>query len=269
MAILLVVAALLLPKLLNGVGTGGASSGPVRDESQFDPSPELAPEDAGGNSSDPISFGNASATETAQIVCGAVSDVNEFWIREFEQVGKRYPVAKTVFYSGSTQTACGEGQAQTGPFYCPLDSLVYFDLDFLNQLQTQFQAEGDLAAQYIVAHEYGHHVQNVQGISAKVRDLQQQNPANANAYSVRLELQADCLAGVWAHDADKRGLINPGEIDEALDAAAAVGDDRIQSRASGQIDPESWTHGSSEQRRTWFGRGFESGDSSDCNTFAE
>ena len=269
MAILLVLGALLLPKLFGGAGAATTAGATVPDQSQFDPSPVGAPEDAGGNPADPSQGGNVCDTETAQIVCGAVTDVNEFWAREFARAGKRYPVAKTVFYSGSTQTACGLGQAQTGPFYCPLDSLAYFDLDFLEQLQTQFEATGDLATQYIVAHEYGHHVQNVEGISDKVRELQQREPANANAYSVKLELQADCLAGIWAHDANERALLEPGDIDEALNAAAAVGDDRIQQETRGRVDPESFTHGSSAQRRTWFRRGYESGDSSECNTFAE
>jgi predicted metalloprotease len=174
-----------------------------------------------------------------------------------------------VFFSGSTQTGCGLGQAQTGPFYCPLDSKAYFDLDFLDQLQQQFQAQGDLATQYIVAHEYGHHVQNLEGISDQVTQLEQQHPDQANQYSVKLELQADCLAGVWAHDADARGLLEQGDLNEALNAAAAVGDDRIQQQTQGRVDPDSFTHGTSQQRQTWFNRGFSSGSPSNCDTFSE
>ncbi len=146
---------------------------------------------------------------------------------------------------------------------------MYFDLDFLTQLQNQFGATGDLAAQYIVAHEYGHHVQNVLGISAKVHQLEQQDPANANRYSVALELQADCLAGAWARDADERSQLDPGEISEALDAASAVGDDAIQQQAGQQVDQDSFTHGSSEQRVSWFRRGYDTGDPQQCNTFEE
>jgi predicted metalloprotease len=273
LAIIVALAALILPKLLNGggVGTGG---GQVDDPGPFNPSPAstVATNTPGGGGG---GGGGECDTETAQILCGAVTDVNEFWTREFQGAGQTYSPAKTVFFSGQTETACGVGSAQTGPFYCPLDSKAYFDLDFLDQLQAEFDAPGDLASQYIVAHEYGHHVQNLLGISAKVRDLQSRNPGQANAYSVRLELQADCLAGAWAHDAagrtDAAGqpLIDPNEIDEALNAAAAVGDDRIQRRTTGQVNPESWTHGSSEQRQTWFRRGFESGNTDNCNTFAE
>jgi predicted metalloprotease len=174
-----------------------------------------------------------------------------------------------VFFSQATNTGCGQASAQTGPFYCPIDGLVYFDLEFLAALQQQLGAEGDLAAQYIVAHEYGHHVQNVLGINAQVHQAQQQNPSQADRYSVALELQADCLAGVWAHDANARGLLAEGELAEAINAAEAVGDDRIQQQTQGRIDPESWTHGSSEQRQTWFRRGYESGSANSCDTFAE
>ena len=146
---------------------------------------------------------------------------------------------------------------------------MYFDLQFLEQLQSQLGATGDLAAQYIVAHEYGHHVQNVLGISAEVRQLEQQDPQNANRYSVALELQADCLAGAWARDADERNLLDEGEIAEALNAASAVGDDTIQQQAGQQVNQESFTHGSSEQRVSWFRRGYDTGDPQQCNTFAE
>jgi predicted metalloprotease len=146
---------------------------------------------------------------------------------------------------------------------------VYFDLDFLTQLQNQFGATGDLAAQYIVAHEYGHHVQNLIGVSDRVRQAEAADPANANRYSIALELQADCFAGAWAHDADQQGQLEQGDLEEALNAAAAVGDDRIQQQTQGQVNPESWTHGSSEQRVGWFRRGYETGDPQSCNTFEE
>jgi predicted metalloprotease len=264
--LLLMAAVIFLPKLLQGGGLGAGTS-------PLDPgavnSPGLAPDPDAGVEVEAGAGGSECDTEIAQIVCGAVEDVQGFWVREFSRVGRDYPIRPTVFYTGVTQTGCGTGNAQTGPFYCPVDSKVYFDLDFLVELQSRFGATGDLAAQYIVAHEYGHHVQNVLGISDQVRELQSRDPRNANAYSVRLELQADCLAGVWAHDADQRGLLEPGEVKEALNAAAAVGDDRIQRQTQGRTDPESWTHGSSEQRQTWFNRGFTTGDSNQCDTFSE
>jgi len=246
--ILVLVATLVLPKLLGGTQSLSGSSDQVN-------SPELVPE-----------TGGQCDTETAQIVCGAVEDVQTYWQSAFQSSGREYAIAPTVFFEGATQTGCGTGQAATGPFYCPVDSKVYFDLDFLNQLQNQLGATGDLASQYIVAHEYGHHVQNLLGISDQVRQLEQQNPAQANSYSVRLELQADCLAGVWAHDAEARELLLPGDLEEALNAASAVGDDAIQ---GSQANPETFTHGTSEQRQTWFSRGFQSGDSDQCDTFAE
>ncbi|MET0146755.1 MAG: neutral zinc metallopeptidase [Ilumatobacteraceae bacterium] len=252
LGLLLVAAAILLPRLLgggqqplttNGVGpdTPGADGAPAQCE-----------------------------TEIEQVVCGGVDDVSEFWVTEMpDRFQRQYEEADTIFFSGAVNTACGQASAQVGPFYCPADALVYFDLDFLQQLQAQFGATGDLAAQYIVAHEYGHHVQNLLGISTEVSRLQQQDPAGANRYSVALELQADCFAGVWASDAERRGQLDPGEISEALDAAAAVGDDRIQSQAGGQVDQDTFTHGSSEQRVSWFRRGFETGDPRQCNTFDE
>ncbi len=209
-------------------------------------------------------------TEIEQILCGARKDVSEYWTRTFPTAfNQEYRGAEMVFFSGGTDTGCGPASADLGPFYCPADGLVYFDLVFLERLQAQLGATGDLAAQYIVAHEYGHHVQNVLGISAKVRQLEQQDPQNANRYSVALELQADCLAGAWARDADERNLLDEGEIAEALNAASAVGDDTIQQQAGQQVNQESFTHGSSEQRVSWFRRGYDTGDPQQCNTFAE
>ncbi|MET0326072.1 MAG: neutral zinc metallopeptidase [Ilumatobacteraceae bacterium] len=209
-------------------------------------------------------------TEIEQVVCGGVDDVSDYWIAEWPQVfDGQYREAFTRWFSDVTNTACGQASAQIGPFYCPADEVVYFDLPFLVQLQDQFGATGDLAAQYIVAHEYGHHVQNILGISSQVSQLQQQHPDQANAYSVALELQADCFAGAWAKNAEQRGQLDPGEISEALNAAAAVGDDRIQQQAGQQINPDQFTHGTSEQRVSWFRRGFDTGDPRQCNTFDE
>ncbi len=252
LGLVVVLAAILLPKLLGG----GSQSFTGADD------PSLAPSAAEG----PV----ACTTEIEQIVCGGVDDVAGYWIATYPETwGEPYRDTQTAFFSGATSTACGDASAQMGPFYCPADQLVYFDLDFLTQLQQQFGAVGDLAAQYIVAHEYGHHVQNLLGVSSEVSRSQQQNPGLANQYSVALELQADCFAGAWARNADERGQLGQGEISEALNAAAAVGDDRIQSQAGMTVDPDSFTHGTSEQRVQWFRRGYDTGDPRQCDTFAE
>ena len=252
--LLVLAAAILLPQLLGGgagTSTGIGASG--------------APASATSGGDD-----DTCSTELEQILCGATIDVQEYWQEQFPDSfqGLRYPVTQTVFFSGFTNTGCGQASAQTGPFYCPADQLIYFDLDFLVQLQERFGAEGDLAAQYIVAHEYGHHVQNALGINAEMYRLQQADPRNANGYSIALELQADCLAGAWANDANARGQFDSSaEVQEALDAAAAVGDDRIQQSTQGRVSPETWTHGSSQQRVDWFDLGFQTGDPNRCDTF--
>jgi predicted metalloprotease len=244
--IIVLLAAIFLPKLLSGSDQAAV-------DSTGEPSGETTCD-----------------SELEQIVCGATNDVQDYWIATFPQAfGSEYGETKTVFFSGATGTNCGQASAAVGPFYCPADQRVFFDLDFLTQLQNQFGATGDLAAQYIVAHEYGHHVQNLIGVSARVSQAEAADPGNANRYSIALELQADCFAGVWAHDADQQGQLEQGEIDEALNAAAAVGDDRIQQQTQGRVTPESWTHGSSEQRVQWFRRGYETGDPQSCNTFEE
>ena len=254
--IVVLLATLFLPKLLGGAtgqtaGIGGGNNA-------------ASSESTGGDD-------ETCSSEAEQILCGATIDVQEFWLEEFPRsFNQEYEITSTVFFSGFTNTGCGQASAQTGPFYCPADNLVYFDLDFLAQLQSQFDAPGDLAAQYIVAHEYGHHIQNVLGINAQMRQLQQNDPRNANQYSIALELQADCLAGVWANDANQRDQFdNRAEISEAINAAEAVGDDRIQQQTQGRVDKESWTHGSSAQRNQWFQRGFETGNPNQCSTFDE
>ena len=254
--VLVLLATIFLPQLLGGgAGTpsGAGASGAASQQT------------TGGDE-------DTCSSEAEQILCGATIDVQEYWIDQYPASfqNREYPVTQTVFFSGFTNTACGQASAQTGPFYCPADNLVYFDLDFLAKLQSDFGAEGDLAAQYIVAHEYGHHVQNALGIDAEMRRLQESDQANANVYGIALELQADCLAGAWASDAQARGQFDsPNEIQEALNAAAAVGDDAIQEATTGRIDQESWTHGSSEQRQRWFSIGFDSGDPNRCDTFAD
>jgi predicted metalloprotease len=206
-------------------------------------------------------------SDTDQQLGYIVESVELFWAEEFRTAGKDYPETKLVLFEGSTQSACGPASSATGPFYCPADQKVYLDLGFFDELQTRFGASGgDFALAYVVAHEYGHHIQTTLGISQKVQELVQQDPSRQNDLSVRMELQADCLAGVWAHSAASD--LEPGDIEEAISAAQAVGDDRIQQSTTGRIDPESWTHGSAEQRVQWFTTGYRSGNSDDCDTFA-
>jgi predicted metalloprotease len=210
--------------------------------------------------------------ELEQIVCGATEDVQAYWQANLPRFyNTTYEVTKTVFFTDAVETGCGQATSQTGPFYCPADHLVYIDLSFMQALEQQLVGStADLAEQYIVAHEYGHHVQNLVGINGQVQQAQQNDPGRANQYSVAMELQADCFAGMWVGDVAARGqLDSAAEIKEALDAAAAVGDDRIQEKTQGRIDREAWTHGSAEQRQTWFTRGFNSGDASQCDTFSE
>jgi predicted metalloprotease len=208
---------------------------------------------------------------TRDVVCAVTTDVQDYWEAVFAGGESSYGRTQTVLFEQATQTGCGGASAQTGPFYCPLDRLVYFDLGFLEALQQQLGAEGDFAQAYIVAHEFGHHVQNELGINEALRQAQQQDPSAANELSVRLELQADCFAGAWAADAEARGalVITDADIDEALGAAEAVGDDRIQQSTQGRVSPESWTHGSAADRRRWFTTGLNTGDPNECNTFAE
>jgi len=257
--VLVLAAVFILPRILGSGGLGDALGG----QTVAPAPPADAAQTTGG--------GSPCESELEQILCGATDDVSEYWIEQLPRsFGVEYIDTQTVFFSGFTNTGCGQASSQTGPFYCPLDSLIYFDLEFLTTLQDQFGATGDLAAQYIVAHEYGHHVQNVLGINEQVRRAQQEDPQRANQYSVALELQADCFAGAWARDASDRDLFDsPEEVEEALDAAAAVGDDTIQQKTSGRIDPESWTHGSSAQRVEWFRRGYQTGDPQSCTTFSE
>ena len=196
-----------------------------------------------------------------------LDDAQGTWTRVFQQSGQQYQDAKLVVYRGATSTGCGYGDAATGPFYCPQDGTVYIDLSFYDDLRQRFGAPGDFAQAYVLAHEIGHHVQNLLGTSSQVRQAQEGDPGGANEMSVRLELQADCYAGVWGNATQQRQILEEGEVDEALQAAAAIGDDRLQRQTQGQVTPDSFTHGSSEQRMTWFRRGFDSGDPRACDTF--
>ncbi|NNL57283.1 MAG: zinc metallopeptidase, partial [Pseudomonadales bacterium] len=197
-------------------------------------------------------------------------DTETTWHEIFRSKGYTYEEPKLVLFSGAVQSACGFAKAAMGPFYCPGDKKVYIDLSFYNDLKARHGAPGDFAQAYVVAHEVGHHIQTILGISSKVQQQKQRlGKAEANQLSVRQELQADCLAGVWGYHADKaRNMLESGDIDEALTAAAAIGDDRLQKQARGYVTPESFTHGSSEQRIRWFKTGFASGDIDSCDTFS-
>ena len=207
--------------------------------------------------------------QLTEFVTFVVEDVQASWQEQFATAGQQYEVTTLVLFEDGVQTGgCGSATSATGPFYCPADSKVYLDLGFFRDLSSRFGAPGDFAQAYVIAHEFGHHVQNVLGVNEQVRAAQQRNPDDANELSVRLELQADCFAGVWAHSAYQDDLLEPGDLEEGLGAAAAVGDDRIQKEATGRVNPESFTHGSSEQRMEWFEKGYKSGDPDDCNTFS-
>jgi predicted metalloprotease len=207
----------------------------------------------------------AGEAELEDVAVSSFEDAQELWSRT---LGDRYRPSTLVLFWDGTRSGCGDASAAMGPFYCPLDEKVYIDLGFYRELAQRFGAAGDLAQAYVIAHEVGHHVQHVLGIAGRVREAQQGDPSARNALSVRMELQADCLAGAWARDVSERGGLDPGDVEEGLRAAAAVGDDRIQRRATGEVRPESFTHGTAEQRARWFRRGLDSASLDACDTFA-
>jgi predicted metalloprotease len=206
----------------------------------------------------------------ADFVAVVLASTEDIWTDIFARGGRTYRKPTLVLFSGAVQSACGYAQAAVGPFYCPADQKLYIDLAFYRDLEERFRAPGDFAQAYVIAHEVGHHVQNLLGIAEKVHGLQQRSSQQqANALSVRMELQADCFAGVWAARANqKRRILEPGDVEEGLGAAAAVGDDRIQKMTRGQVAPDSFTHGSAQQRVRWFRRGLDTGDLKACDTFA-
>ena len=213
---------------------------------------------------------SAEEEELAEFVSFVLGDIEDTWQELFRQAGREYQAPKLVLFSGAVNSACGFAQAAMGPFYCPADQKVYIDLVFYEEMRNRFRAPGDFAQAYVIAHEVGHHVQNLLGISDQVRRLQGRvDEVEANQISVRQELQADCLAGVWAHHAHRaRQVLEAGDVEEALGAASAIGDDRMQRQSRGYVTPDSFTHGSSAQRVRWFKRGLQEGQLSACETFA-
>jgi uncharacterized protein len=255
----------LVVTVLGGGGTGGL------------------PLDTGAG---PNSSGQQESSEELEARCNSEGALDEYtdcrlikvynvadatWRDEFARRGLDYTSPRLAFFTQATQTGCGGASAEVGPFYCPPDQEIYFELGFLDQLQQQLGAQGQFAQAYIAAHEFGHHLQTILGTERQVRSAQQRDPDNANEYSVAMELQADCYAGVWAKLADQRSTggiaLTPDNIEEAVRAAEAVGDDRIQQKSQGRVDPESWTHGSAEQRKDWFVRGYQTGNMDSCDTF--
>ncbi len=203
-----------------------------------------------------------------QFVSFVLDDVQNTWAKILSSNSNvQFRPARLALFRNSTESACGPAQSAMGPFYCPLDQEVYIDLGFYDELKTKFGAAGDFAQAYVLAHELGHHIQHLTGVDARVRQAEESNPDQANQYSVRLELQADCYAGVWASTTQQRNILQAGDVEEALTAAASVGDDRIQQQTRGRVNVDSFTHGSSAQRIEWFKRGFDGGDMRSCNTF--
>ena len=258
-AILAILAALFFGGNLGGSGGGSGLDdilGQLNGVQEQTPAQEAPLDDAPDPDADLAAF--------MKVVLASTEDL---WGTTFGNAGQQYRPAPLVMFSGATQSACGGANSQVGPHYCPLDQTIYIDLDFFRDLAARFDAPGDFAQAYVLAHEVGHHVQTLLGISDQVRQLQQSRPGDANELSVRMELQADCFAGVWAYSEFTQDFLEQGDFQEALGAASAVGDDRIQAKSTGMINPETWTHGSSEQRVEWFKAGFDSGDPNVCDTF--
>lgn len=208
-------------------------------------------------------------TQVQQFVAAVFTDAQREWSRVFAQAGVSYTPARLTLFNSAVHTGCGTESAKVGPFYCPADHTVYLDTSFFDQMQQRYGVGGDFAQAYVVAHELGHHIQALTGVSAQVSALRQRFPAQSNALSVLTELQADCYAGVWAYSTYRRGLLEPGDLQEALTAAAAVGDDFLQRSATGSVQPEQWTHGSSAQRQHWLTVGYDSGQPASCDTFTQ
>ena len=230
-----------------------------------------APSQVSRPAADPSAPRQAIKDPQVQFVATVLADTEDVWGEIFQQAGGQYEQPRLKIFRGATNTGCGRGESAMGPFYCPADHKVYIDLGFYDTLRDRLGAPGDFAQAYVIAHEVGHHVQNLLGTSAKLDEARGRvSKAQYNALSVRLELQADCFAGLWANRAQRsRQIIEAGDIEEALNAASQIGDDALQRKSQGQVVPESFTHGSSQQRVTWFKRGFDSGDINQCNTFTK
>ena len=252
------IAGIIIALLFTFLGGGGGFD-PGTGLDQLNPTPAAT--------QDQIADGPDPDANLVAFVRFVVADVQDSWTTAFQSLGRQYQPTNLRLFRAAIRTGCGAASSATGPFYCPADRYVYLDLGFFTELRDRFGAPGDFAQAYVIAHEYGHHVQNLLGILPDVNRRQQQNPGEANELSVKLELQADCFAGVWAHSAYRQNLLEEGDLEEGLQAASSVGDDRIQQAATGRIDPESFTHGSAEQRRHWFLTGFQEGDPAVCNTF--
>lgn len=230
---------------------------------------EILSDGGSGPSGGQITQGTSPASdEMTQFVATVLAETEDTWNGIFQSMGMKYEEPKLVLFSGQVASACGYASAASGPFYCPSDHKVYLDTAFFNQLAKQFGASGDFAEAYVIAHEVGHHVQNLTGILPKFNQMRQRmSQAEANAMSVRVELQADCFAGIWGHFTDQKGILEKGDLEEALNAARQIGDDTLQKRMQGYVVPESFNHGTSAQRQRWFSAGFKSGKLSDCDTF--
>lgn len=212
---------------------------------------------------------NSNQDEAAKFTSVILATTEDTWGKVFQQMNKDYVPPKLVMYRGATRTGCGTGQSVMGPFYCPTDQTVYIDLSFYDEMKSKLGAGGDFAQGYVIAHEVGHHVQKLLGIEPRVRQMQQSaSQAQANQLSVKMELQADCFAGVWGHYMEQENILDVGDLQEALNAAEAIGDDRLQQQSQGRVVPDSFTHGTSQQRYTWFKQGYDSGNPGQCNTFA-
>ncbi|MFM4705430.1 neutral zinc metallopeptidase [Aeromonas bivalvium] len=253
---------LILLVVVMVAGYYGVDLGPLLNGT--DPGQSMSQQSGAGQAGKP-----AADDELARFTSVMLASTEDTWGAIFQSAGSRYQPPKLVLYRGATRTGCGQGQAVMGPFYCPADRSVYIDLSFYQDMKTKLGADGDFAQGYVVAHEVGHHVQHLLGISTKVRQQQQGlSQARQNQLSVKLELQADCFAGVWGHQMEREQVLERGDLEEALNAAQAIGDDRLQQQSQGRVVPDSFTHGSSAQRLEWFKRGFDSGDPARCDTFA-
>jgi predicted metalloprotease len=256
--ILLVVLLVVLQMCASSGGGGGFGF-----DSPLDTIPQVQP----GQQPGALPQTSAEEEQLVDFVSFVLDDVQAMWDEKFFEADMTYEPATLVLFRDAVDTGCGTAGADVGPFYCPLDETVYLDLGFFDELHNRFGAPGDFAQAYVIAHEIAHHVQNQTGISTQVRQRSSEDPDVANELSVRQELQADCLAGVWGQSTYERQLLESGDLEEGLTAAAAIGDDRLQRQAGRDVNPETWTHGSSEQRVDWFRRGFDSGEPGDCDTF--